>query len=208
MIKKWKLVAAIVGVIFIISIIVRSVMSHIETPVYKVIKSDKNIEIRQYDPMLIAQVEVSGKREEAIKAGFRSLADYIFGNNTVSQSMAMTAPVQQQSMKIAMTAPVEQQSHNGLWQVSFVMPTEYTIKSLPKPVNKQVKIKVMPERQFVVIRFSGMITDSNIQKHEDMLRSFVKTRNLLVQGAAKYAFYNAPWTLPFLRRNEVMFELK
>ena len=184
------------------------IMSRVEQPYYQVLRTENNIEIRQYQPMLIAEVTIADKRERAINLGFRQLADYIFGNNRIKQNIKMTAPVQQQrNMKIAMTAPVQQQAVSGNWQVSFVMPAEYTIKTLPMPVNENVIIKKIPAKQFVVIRFSGFNSDKNIQMHERLLLEFTMRNKLSVTGNVKYAYYNPPWTLPPLRRNEVMLEL-
>ena len=93
--KFWTMVTSIVGLILIFGVLAGPVMSNVEKPGYKVIQSEQNIEIRQYDPMIIAEVEVEGKREDAIREGFRLLADYIFGNNKMGDVISMTAPVEQ-----------------------------------------------------------------------------------------------------------------
>lgn len=203
---KWALVFLIILIIG--GMLAGPIMSRVEQPYYQVLRTENNIEIRQYQPMLIAEVTIADNRERAINLGFRQLADYIFGNNRVKQNIKMTAPVQQQrNMKIAMTAPVQQQAVSGNWQVSFVMPAEYTIKTLPMPVNENVIIKKIPAKQFVVIRFSGFNSDKNIQMHEKILLEYTKRNKLSVTGNVKYAYYNPPWTLPPLRRNELMLEL-
>lgn len=188
-------------------------MSHVKEPDYKVVSTSGNIEIRQYAPMIIAQVEVEGEREAAIQVGFRLLADYIFGNNTTQQQsnekIAMTAPVEQQSSeKIAMTAPVEQQSGAGVWKINFVMPSEYSMATLPKPNNQDVKLIEVPEKRFILIRFSGRATHSNLAKHQEQLMKYIADKGIKTIGAPKYAFYNPPWTLPFMRRNEILLELQ
>jgi hypothetical protein len=184
-------------------------MSNVEQPNYEVISSESNIDIRQYAPIIIAETEVQGEREEAIGKGFRLLADYIFGNNTVKQEIAMTAPVQQQnSEKIAMTAPVQQQSQDGVWKVSFVMPMEYSIDTLPKPNNEKVTLKEVLEKRYVVIQFSGLNSNENIAQHEKMLMQYIEANQIKIAGPPKYAFYNPPWTLPFMKRNEIMLELE
>ena len=184
-------------------------MSNVEKPDYKVIQSEQNIEIRQYEPMIIAEVEVDGKREDAIRDGFRLLADYIFGNNTVQQVISMTAPVQQkENQKIAMTAPVQQQSMGKSWRMSFVMPSKYKLDSLPVPNNDRVRLKEILTKKFVVIEFSGTNSNENVTKHENQLMNYIEANQINIIGSPKYAFYNAPWTLPFLRRNEVMIEIK
>lgn len=136
------MIAAIIGVVFVGAIAAGPIMSDVETPNYEIVTSQDAIEIRQYEPMIIAEVQMNGKREDAIGDGFRLLADYIFGNNIANQDIAMTAPVEQQkSTKIAMTAPVQQQSTGDDWQVSFVMPSEYTMDTLPTPVSERVTLK-------------------------------------------------------------------
>ena len=78
--KKWTMITSIIALILIVGVLAGPVMSNVEKPDYKVIQFEQNIEIRQYEPMIIAEVEVDGKREDAIRDGFRLLADYIFGN--------------------------------------------------------------------------------------------------------------------------------
>jgi hypothetical protein len=173
-----------------------------------VISTANAVEIRRYEPMIIAEVEVRGKRRDAVGNGFRQLADYIFGNNTRAQDIAMTAPVQQrEGESIAMTAPVQQEGADGEWNVSFVMPSQYTMQSLPKPNNKQVMLKEVPAQYFVAIQFSGRSSDDNVAEHEAQLKEYILANNLQAIGMPKYAFYNPPWTLPFMRRNEVMFAI-
>lgn len=182
-------------------------MGRTETPKYTVIQSQGNIEIRHYKPMIVATVQVGGGRKDARGAGFRLLADYIFGNNIARQGIAMTAPVQQQSAKIAMTAPVQQESVGELWQVSFVMPSQYSMASLPKPGNERVTLKEVPAKRFIVLTFSGTHSDGNVKAHEEKLMAYITANALSTKGPVKYAFYNPPWTLPFMRRNEVMVEV-
>lgn len=206
--KKWIIIVSIVALILIGGVLTGPIMSNVEKPDYEVIHSTENIEIRRYAPMIIAEVAVEGKRKEAIRNGFRQLADYIFGNNTAQKDIAMTAPVQQQkNQRIAMTAPVQQQSSDNVWNVSFVMPSEYRMASLPKPNNDRVHLKEVPSKTFAVIRFSGTNADKNIAKHEAQLRDYIESQQITGIGSPKYAFYNPPWTLPFMRRNEVMIEV-
>ena len=207
--KKWTMITSIIALILIVGVLAGPVMSNVEKPDYKVIQSVQNIEIRQYEPMIIAEVEVDGKREDAIGDGFRLLADYIFGNNTVQQVISMTAPVQQkENQKIAMTAPVQQQSMGKSWRMSFVMPSKYKLDSLPVPNNNRVRLKEILTKKFVVIEFSGTNSNENVTKHENQLMNYIEANQINIIGSPKYAFYNAPWTLPFLRRNEVMIEIK
>lgn len=206
--KTWIMITSIIALILIVGVLAGPVMSDVEKPDYKVIQSEQNIEIRQYEPMIIAEVEVDGKREDAIGDGFRLLADYIFGNNTVQQVISMTAPVQQkENQKIAMTAPVQQQSTGKSWRMSFVMPSKYSMDSLPVPNNNRVRLKEILTKKFVVIEFSGTNSNENVTEHENQLMNYIEANQIKINGSPKYAFYNPPWSLPFLRRNEVMIEI-
>ena len=206
--KKWTMITSIIALILIVGVLAGPVMSDVEKPDYKVIQSEQNIEIRQYEPMIIAEVEVDGKREDAIGDGFRLLADYIFGNNTVQQVISMTAPVQQKEIqKIAMTAPVQQQSTGKSWRMSFVMPSKYSMDSLPVPNNNRVRLKEILTKKFVVIEFSGTNSNENVIEHENQLMNYIEANQIKINGSPNYAFYNPPWSLPFLRRNEVMIEI-
>jgi DNA gyrase inhibitor GyrI len=202
------MITSIIALILIVGVLAGPVMSDVEKPDYEVIQSVQNIEIRQYEPMIIAEVEVDGKREDAIGDGFRLLADYIFGNNTVQQVISMTAPVQQkENQNIAMTAPVQQQSTGKSWRMSFVMPSKYSMDSLPVPNNNRVRLKGILAKKFVVIEFSGTNSNENLTEHENQLMNYIEENQIKINDSPKYAFYNPPWSLPFLRRNEVMIEI-
>lgn len=172
------------------------VLTTVSEPTYKVLAQQEAIEEREYMPLIVAEVTTRGERDDAANAGFRLLADYIFGNNTSQQKLAMTAPVQQQAA-----------GGDGAWQVRFVMPAGYTMATLPKPNNPAVRLIERPAERFVVIRFSGTSSAANLGEHLAMLERYVQDKQLKVTGAPQYAFYNPPWTLPFLRRNEIMFAL-
>lgn len=193
---------------------------NVEEPKYQVLSKTEDIEIRQYDPMIIAQVQSSGERSEAANSGFRILADFIFGHNqkaTASkevkaqkshEEIPMTAPVmQQESEEIPMTAPVMQQKQDQAWVIHFVMPQHYTLDTLPKPNDQRVKIIPKPTQKYIVIRFSGFSSLGNLAEHEAKLRNHILKEKIQIKSKPIYAFYNPPWTLPFLRRNEIMFKL-
>ena len=189
-------------------------VSNVEQPKYTVVESDGIIDIRDYPAMIVAEAEVSSEREKAINQGFRLIAGYIFGNNLSSQKVAMTAPVTQEvsiteqtGEKIAMTAPVTQQGAGSSWKVRFIMPASYTMESLPKPRDPKVQLSQIASRRFTVIRFSGMAGEASLQRQTARLTQFIAARKLTAVSAPRYAFYNPPWTLPFMRRNEVMIEI-
>ena len=202
----WLLV--IVGVVLLGAALWGPIVSNVEHPKYALIERSGDIEIRDYAPMIVAETEVTGERREAISKGFRLIADYIFGNNTAAQKIPMTAPVTQQgSEKIAMTAPVTQQGVGKSWRVRFGMPSKYTMETLPKPNNPAVELKEIPGKRFAAIRFSGMGGQDSLERHTKELGEFLSAKNLTPLSPPTYAFYNPPWTLLFLRRNEVMVEL-
>ncbi len=201
--------------IFIFSYMIgTSAMAQTPEPKWHSVRKDGDIEIRLYEPMIIAQVIVKGERYAAINEGFRQLAGYIFGGNTANNKIAMTAPVLQQPSdqkgeKLAMTAPVIQES-TGLdneWKVQFVMPANYTLETLPKPNNPNIKFIITKAYNVAVIKFSWFSTDDNLNTHKLKLMAWLKTHNITITGTPSFAFYDPPWTLPFLRRNEVMVEI-
>ena len=197
-----------VAFVFVAAIVWSLVASNVETPDYEVLAKDGQIEIRQYDPMIVAEATVEGEREQAIGSGFRIIANYIFGNNLASEKVAMTAPVTQQpSEKIAMTAPVTQQAVGNEWKVRFVMPSEYTMETLPKPVNPEVELIELPAKRVVAIRFSGFANQGSLDRHTEQLQGYIERESLSPKSEPTFAFYNDPWTLPFMRRNEVMVEI-
>ncbi len=185
----------------------------IEEPKFKLLEKDKDFELRLYAPKIIAEVLINGTLQESSSKGFRLIADFIFGNNTSqsgkSERISMTAPVsvEARAEKISMTAPVGvHQASNG-WKVYFVMPSQYTLDSLPKPNNPLVNIKEIPEQKFAVIRFSGLVNEEKMRKKLSELEKWLASKKLKSIGQPELARYNPPWTLPFLRRNEVMVEI-
>lgn len=184
------------------------IVSQVEQPKYSLVERSGTIELRDYGPMIVAETAVVGDRQASIRSGFRIIADYIFGNNTAKKAVAMTAPVTQQSgTKIAMTAPVTQQEDGKAWQVRFVMPSKYTMESLPKPNNPAVVLKKVPTTRYAAIRFSGTANEANLRRQTMALNDYLAKRKITPLSQPTYAFYNPPWTLPFMRRNEVLVEI-
>ena len=184
-----------------------------EEPEYTILNQVDDFELRRYDPQIVAQTWVTGDQKQAGNKGFRILADYIFGNNTApsgeSSKISMTTPVKMQSQtgtsaKIAMTAPVALQENEGKWRVRFVMPSQYTMQTLPKPNNSEVSIIEVPAKTYGVIKFSGLVGEEKVATKTAQLKEWMQ--NLNIVGAPEMARYNPPWTLPFMRRNEIMIE--
>jgi hypothetical protein len=184
-----------------------------EEPKFSILEKTPPFELRSYAPMILAEVQVEGDLDEASSQGFRLIAAYIFGQNQVSEKIAMTAPVAVEeqlpkSAKIAMTAPVNIESNSGKWTVSFVMPSEYTMESLPKPLNSKVQLRQIPAVKRAAITFSGFYNESKVAERTLELEDWMRTKNLQAVGSPKFARYNPPWTLPFMRRNEIMIDVR
>ena len=181
-----------------------------EKPDYSVVMTQGKFEIREYPSMLLAEVKVTGDRRQAANRGFRKLAGFIFGDNQPNAKIAMTSPVMQtpKSEKIAMTAPVMQTADkNGAWTVNFMMPSEYSMETLPKPTDPDIRIFESTPYSTVSIRFSGRGEIKNLTKHQTKLDEFISAQGLKIIGGPEYAFYDAPFVPPFLRRNEVHYRL-
>jgi hypothetical protein len=187
---------------------------NIESPKYQVLAAKNGYEIRQYPAQIVAEVRVSGTYRESINKGFRKVADYIFGNNTASSSIAMTAPVlnqkQDASEKIAMTAPVLQKKSDetGGYTVAFVMPSAYKLETLPKPNNPDVILRAVPPKKYAALRFGGYAPETTVKRKTDRLLDLVKRDQILPSGAPFVAQYHPPWTPPFMRRNEILVEIQ
>jgi effector-binding domain-containing protein len=168
-------------------------------PEFSLVNRVGNIEIRNYHPMIIAEVSVAGTMETASSNGFRMIADFIFGNNTSLSG---------KSEKIAMTVPVVIFKNGDNWSFHFVMPSKYSLESLPKPNNPKIKITKVQDRRCAVLRFSGSVNEEKFISKAEELISWITAENLEMIGVPELARYNPPWTLPFLRRNEVMIEIE
>lgn len=167
----------------------------LETPAYKVVEKDRNIEVRYYESMLLQSVKVSGNQYKSLRQGFRPLVNYIGAKGREGEKISMTAPVMQ---SLGNT--------NNEWIVSFSMPSKYSKKTLPEPNNKQVYSEQLKPIMAAVIRFSGKTDRSGslIKEKEKTLLNWLKNRDFKVVSKPKYLFYNDPSTPGFLRRNEVM----
>ncbi len=201
----------------------------IEEPKFELLQTDGNIEIRRYQPKLVAEVLVDGDLSEASNKGFRQIAAFIFGSNHTGRAddlqattrIPMATPVviapQGRSLstseKITMTAPVmvtpqtetsaTMQSANK-WLVSFVMPSKYSLATLPSPNDAAIKIRELPVTTMAVLRYSWFNGAERVQaKTEELSRWLIKNQ-YATTGSAQLARYNPPWTLPMLRRNEIM----
>ncbi|OZC74790.1 heme-binding protein [Rhodococcus sp. 06-418-5] len=165
------------------------------------------VEIRRYRPRIAAQTVVDADEEEARQEGFRRLARYIFGGNGGKKRVAMTAPVSQSpagSQKIAMTAPVSSTPGSDGWVVRFFMPAEWTIDTLPEPDDDRVTLTEVPAETVAVLRFSGGRGRGDVQPQIAALTEALRAEGIEMLGEPMTWFYDPPWTLAPLRRNEVV----
>jgi SOUL heme-binding protein len=213
-----------------IGLILGEVAMAIEEPGFETLEKVDNIEIRQYRPFIVAETFVDGDMRSATSKGFRLIADYIFGNNLSvvesgnkssgkSEKIAMTAPVSVEpapSEKIAMTAPVSVEpigdaniamAQSKRWRVQFSMPSKYSMATLPKPRNPAVALREVPSKRFAVLVFSGFSGEEKVQQKIDELLVWLKAKNNRAISTPQLARYNPPWTLPFMRRNEIQIEV-
>jgi hypothetical protein len=180
-----------------------------EEPSYRVITQSEPFEIREYPPLIVAQVEVPGNLSEASSAGFRLIANYIFGNNISVRDGGLTT-AEPAPEKIAMTVPViaEGKGDQKTWLIQFVMPKQYTLETLPKPNNPQVKLLAMGPQKLAVIRFTGFVGDDKVQEKTAELMAWIQSKNALPLGNPRLARYNPPWSIPWMRRNEILIPIQ
>ena len=184
------------------------VVMAIEEPKYSVVSKTEAFEVRDYEPVLIAQTYVESEFEEAGNQAFKILADYIFGNNTTNTKIDMTAPVaQSKSEKIAMTAPVNLTKSEKGYLVSFTMPSKFTRQTLPTPNDVRVQIVEVPSRKVAVYRYSGSWSQSRYQTKLAEFQQALLAEGVKTVGEPVLARFNSPFQLWFLRRNEIWLEL-
>lgn len=178
----------------------------IDEPPFTVECQQGDFEVRDYPPLIVAEVGVAGSRKDAAGQGFRLLAGYIFGGNTRQQRIAMTAPVVQSPAgeTIAMTAPVVQIGEDGTWVIRFIMPRGATLETLPRPNNPKVQLHAVTAARMAVVRFSGLARQADVATKTLALSRFVSAQHLRAVGPPSLAQYDPPWTPWFMRRNEMM----
>jgi hypothetical protein len=187
-----------------------SVAMGTEEAAYAVEKTDGDFQIRQYAPQVVAETVVDGPLEDAGNKAFRPLFKYISGANRSKEQVAMTAPVGQQreGEKIAMTAPVGQAAVSNRWAVTFMMPTNFTMETLPEPTDEKVRLRAIPARRMAAVQYSGTWSRRRYERNLARLREWMKAQGLAAAGDPVWARYNAPFTPWFLRRNEILLPME
>ena len=185
-----------------------------EEPGYSVLQNEDRFEVREYEALLIAETLVDAGFDDAGNIAFKRLFGYISGDNEAASEIAMTAPVmaldenRSGGEKISMTAPVTGEETNLGWRFAFVLPSAYTLASAPVPSNPKVSLAQVPARKVAVLRYSGSWSETTYQKNLQLLQNWMRQNRLEAASLPRVAGYDPPWTLPFLRRNEIMIDIK
>jgi len=182
--------------------------SGVDIAPYSVLEKDGAIEIRRYDTMVLATADMPGGMNKGDNQAFQKLFDYISGANVTADKIAMTAPVfmqeKQEGQKIEMTAPVFMSENENSETMSFVLPASFNFETAPKPTDPAVRLEKVENFIVAAVEFSGFLSQSNIQTHRQTLENWIKASNYTQTAPYQIAGYNPPWTIPFLRRNEVL----
>ena len=187
-------------------------ISNVEEARYTVVVKQDNFELRDYAPMVVVETTIDSDFEDAGDKAFRPLFNYISGNNAGNLEIAMTAPViadqdTESGQKIAMTAPVIAESDKQGWHYRFVLPAEFTIDNAPKPLDERVRLLEIPGSKVAVIRYSGFWSEDGMREKTAELERWIQEQSLTPASQPRWAAYNPPWTLPFMRRNEVLVDV-
>jgi len=185
------------------------IRSGTEQPRYTIEDHVGSVEVRSYGPRTAAETTVSAEEVDARSLGFRKLAHYIFGGNVPQRSIAMTAPVSQHGQQVAMTAPVAQAaSGQGAWTIRFFLPGDLSVTSAPQPLDHSVEIVTVPAAMMAVNRFSGTPGKAAVATARTQLLQALRGSSWHAVGDPVAWFYDPPWTIPPLRRNEVAVEVE
>lgn len=173
----------------------------VEEANYTILETKGDVQIRSYKSMIIAETFVDTKNyDEMSSQAFRRLFNYISGQNK--------SAIDEGSEKIAMTAPVYMNSSNGKWRMAFVMPSNYDIKNIPKPSSDEVQIREISFPKAAVLTFSGSLNSKNIEEKKSKLQSWITRNGYSMLSEPIIAGYDPPWTIPNLRRNEILIPIK
>jgi hypothetical protein len=208
--KIFRYTLAGLSIFTVSSLVLVNPATAIEKAKYTVLEKEGEFELRKYEAQIVAETYVEGSLKDSGNDGFRRLYAYISGDNKKKQSISMTTPVGQEagSQKIAMTAPVSQEKKDRQWRITFLMPGEYSLETLPEPLDERVKLKKEPGRLMAAVRYSGTWSEKGYEENKALLEKFIEKRSLIKKGPAIWARYDPPFMPWFLRRNEVLIPIE
>jgi len=201
-----RIVAALVAASLLAGCSVFGIRSGYEQSAYTVVDTiDGGVEIRAYPAQLAAETPMAGGDEDDRDAAFRRLFDYISGGNQIQAEVAMTAPVEVgASEQVAMTVPVETAPSEDGEVMRFFLPASYNAATAPAPTDAMVEIVELPPTKVAVLRFSGLWDEERFEAREAELIALLQGSAWRPVGSPSTLFYDPPWTLPWLRRNEAV----
>lgn len=189
----------------------------VELAGHAVIEKDGAVEIREYPELVVVQTKASGPNEiySDQRQAFLRLFDYIGGENEGDIEIPMTSPVivnteedqkfgNGKSMPMVGPILVDQENEQRDWMMSFVLSSNYTLETAPKPTNPLVKLNTVGERHVAAIRFNGVMREQRSQQYLAKLENWLASSNYKATGSYWSAYYNPPWTLPSFKRNEIL----
>ncbi len=180
---------------------------------YALIERDGRFELREYAPRIVAETRVDAGFDEAGNTAFRRLFAYISGANVAGREIAMTAPVVAgqdlagAATEIDMTAPVIGEADERGWRFAFVLPSTFTADTAPQPTDATVRLAAEPRRTVAAVRYSGRWLERSYRRELAGLEDWMRARGLEAASTARVLAYDPPWTLPFLRRNEITIDI-
>lgn len=194
--RRWKIViAGVVLVTVVTGCAMIGFTSTLEQPNYKVVdRLPGGVEIREYDARTFAASRVDGTGMEARRQGFRLLFNYITGENNGEEEISMTIPV---------ATEIKDQEH----LMQFFLPSEYDSKSAPAPKNPNVSIGTIAPRVEAALEYTGSQSVQRAEQHAILMKNDLANSNWQIKGDIRSMFYNPPFSVPFLRRNEVIVEV-
>lgn len=186
----------------------------VEEANYSVLRNQDQYQVREYETLVVAETLVNTGFDEAGNVAFKRLFAYISGDNKSASKIAMTAPVMalkqngEKGEVISMTTPVTGEKSALGWRFAFVLPAAYTLENAPLPNSPEVKLALVPARKVAVMRYSGSWNETSYETNLEMLEEWMRQNQLEADSLPRVAGYDPPWTLPFLRRNEIMIDVK
>ncbi|MFN0060388.1 MAG: SOUL family heme-binding protein [Planctomycetota bacterium] len=204
----WILCLALSGVGLLAGCSIFGIRNYEEAE-YQLVSKDGDIELRRYSDSVLVETLVAGEYDEAGNTAFRRLFAYISGANESKRAVDMTTPVfvEKQGAPLRVAQPMLAEETATGWRMSFVLPKEFTLATAPQPNDPLIQLRALSGATVASLRFSGRMNEQRISEHARQLEAWLPTQSLSASSPIRSAAYDPPFTLPFLRRNEVQVEV-